>query len=127
MMRGSGVAFQILAVLQEWAAWIWSATAAIAAVYCLVFGRQLHTERRRLIAEGSLASDEALSRRVDFFARFVGVAGVLFTSLLAIGIASKVWPLNAWVQIATLVLLLALPPAILWLVFAAMRLRLTER
>lgn len=124
-MLEASVAERILHELQKWAAWIWSGESAIGVVLCGYLWRIINRVRTDVAWKG-LNEDDLFLRRLLFHERLAITSGVFLAFLIAVGLTSKFLAPNAWIGVATLVVLLAVPAFIVWLVYMTIRMRLME-
>lgn len=117
------VAAQILQELNRWAPWIWAGTSGFG---LLVSARlwELMRNTRKQVADVSEAG-EAIRQRLLYFERFAVVAAILFVALIAVGVLAGVTTPNEYVGLFVLSILLITPTVITWLVYRAIRLRVT--
>lgn len=119
------VAERILHELQKWAAWIWSGESAVGVVLCGYLWRIINRARTE-VAWKNLNEDDLFLRRLLFHERLTITSGVFLAFLIVVGMTSTFLTANVWVGIATLVVLLAVPAFIVWLVYMTIRMRLME-
>lgn len=125
MSHPSNIAPEVLGTLSVWAPWIWSGSSVLGLIICVRLWHSVRSVRRDQ-AWKDLDEGDGLLVTLLYFERLAITGGAILIGLAAVGMGSVVFDRNVWVSIATLLILLALPSALTWLVYRAFRLRLAR-
>jgi hypothetical protein len=111
----AGLATRILQSLQVWAPWIWTGSSLGVVVLCYRLGKRVRVARLALTNE---LHDPGRSPALLLYRERLAIAAGAFMVLMAtIGVASKVFPQSVWVAIGVMLILLAVPTFIGWIVY----------
>lgn len=117
------IAGDVLLALRAWGPWIWSASSVVGVVICGRLWAAVHSARSKL-AWRELDDDDSFLVLLHYFERLAITGAGVLIALVIVGLSAKIAPGNAYVGIATFLILLVLPTAITWIVYRALTLRL---